>query len=299
MEQRWRRLSAAVLACGVLGALPAGCTGGDDGSAPSSQAAAGEAAPEVPAPDIAGSAPEAAPRDERAGTTVPLVRVSGQDRQLARSARLDVAVPDLAGAVAQARVVAEEMGGYTGRERSDLHSATVEVVVPSEKLDNVLTRLSELGKVLAREQHAEDVTEQVVDVRSRVQTQEASVQRVRALLERANSIGEITTLEAELTSREAELESLRARQEALAGSVGMSTVTVSLHPAPTPVAKDSDTGILGGLAAGWRAFLGFGSGTLTVVAAMLPFLVLLGVPAGLLVWWLLRRRGSSGGPLPE
>lgn len=295
MEQRWRRLSPALLACGVLGALLAGCTGQDARSAGNSQADAGEAAQAAPAPGIADSAP----RDERANATTALGRIGGQGRQLARSARLDVEVPDLADAVARARAIAGEVGGYTGQERSDLHSASVEVVVPSDELDAVLTRLSELGEVLAREQHAADVTEQVVDVRSRVRTQEASVQRVRALLERANSISEITTLEAELTSREAELESLQVRQEVLAGSVAMSTVTVSIQPERGSAAGDSDTGILGGLAAGWRAFVDFGSGVLTVVAAMLPFLVLLGVPAGLLVWWLLRRRRSSAGALPE
>jgi hypothetical protein len=298
MKQRWRRASVAVLACGVLGALLAGCTGQDNGSTTNSLADVGEAAPAVPAPGTAASAPEGAPRDERAGAA-PVGLIGGQERQLARSARLDLEVPGLADAVSRARAIAGEVGGYTGKERSDLHSATVEVVVPSEELDPVLSRLSELGQVLAREQHAEDVTEQVVDVRSRVQTQEASVQRVRTLLERANSISEITTLEAELTTREAELESLQARQEALAGNVAMSTVTVSMRPAPVP-AVASDTGILGGLAAGWRTFVDFGSWALTVVAAMLPFLVLLGVPAGLLVWWLLRRRRSSAaGPLPE
>ncbi|WP_116041654.1 DUF4349 domain-containing protein [Amycolatopsis palatopharyngis] len=295
MRSRWTRAWATFLLCGVLAVLVSGCTGDDAGSATSGQAG-GEYAGRAPAaPDAAGSeagvAPqEIRPEDQGAKATVPLGRVGGQDRQLARSARLDIEAADLADAVARARDIAGEVGGYTGQERSDLHSATVEVVVPSDELDATLNRLSALGEVVAREQHARDVTEQVVDVRSRVQTQQASVARVRELLDRANSISEITSVEAELTSREAELESLKSRQEALAGSVAMSTVTVSIRPAAAPVAADSGTGILGGLAAGWQAFLDVGAGTLTVLAAMLPFLVLLGLPVALLVWWLLRRR---------
>ncbi|SFA99794.1 protein of unknown function [Amycolatopsis marina] len=310
MRSRWARASAAVLAFGVLAVLVAGCTGQDAGSATDAQANSEYAGQAPVAPEAADSgaglvpkeaAPnKAAPKDEGAKATVPLGRVSGQDRQLARSARLEIEAPDLGDAVARARTIAGAAGGYTGQERSDLQSATVEVVVPSDELDATLNRLAGLGEVVAREQHTQDVTEQVVDVRSRVETQQASVARVRELLERANSISEITTLESELTSREAELESLKSRQEALAGSVAMSTVTVSIRPAPGPVATDSDTGILGGLAAGWRVFLDVSAGALTVLAAMLPFLVLLGVPVALLVWWLLRKRRTTvATPLPE
>lgn len=47
---------------------------------------------------------------------------------------------------------------------------------------------------------AADVTEQLVDVESRIATQRASVERIRALLARAASVSEITSVESELTS---------------------------------------------------------------------------------------------------
>ena len=56
--------------------------------------------------------------------------------------------------------------------------------------------------------------------------------------------------------------------------------------ATTP--KPPVTGFVGGLQHGWHAFLAAVDGLLTVLGALLPFLVVLGIP--LLVWLRLRRR---------
>ncbi|RZQ64315.1 DUF4349 domain-containing protein [Amycolatopsis suaedae] len=263
----------------VLGLLlVSGCTAqsGSENSAAQvarPEAGAGQSAPKQQAPAEPGKAPG--------------VAVGQVDRKLARSATLSVKAGDVSGAVTRARQAATTAGGYAGTERTETRSATVTLVVPAERLDAVLGELSALGEVTRREQQVEDVTEQVVDVDTRLASQRASVTRVRALLERATSISEITSIERELTTREAELESLQARQKALAGSVAMSTITLNVA-AGAVAAEDDDRGFLGGLAAGWRAFLDFGSGALTVLGAVAPFLVLVAIPVA--VWWVRRRR---------
>jgi hypothetical protein len=99
-------------------------------------------------------------------------------------------------------------------------------------------------------------------------------------------------IEGELTSREADLESLEQRQQALAGQVAMSTVTirVSRTNAVPAKAQEESSGFLAGLSDGWGAFLDAGAGTLRVLGAVLPFLVVLGVPAVLVIRWWRRRR---------
>ena len=63
----------------------------------------------------------------------------------------------------------------------------------------LLTRLDRTAK-------AEDVTDQVVDVDSRIKSQRASVARVRELMDRATKLSDVVELEGELSNREADLE---------------------------------------------------------------------------------------------
>ncbi|RJQ83470.1 DUF4349 domain-containing protein [Amycolatopsis panacis] len=275
MRTRWRSL----LAGGGLVLVLSGCSGTQETATP---AQAGMAANAGAAPkQEAVPGPKAAPAQVSPSTT---------DRKLARSARLDVTTRTVADVVARARAIAADVGGYPGQETSTTDSATVSLSVPAEKLDPVLDRLAGLGEVTRRELSTRDVTGQVVDVAARLATQRASVDRIRALLAKASSVSEIASVESELTSREAELESLERQQDSLAGTVAMATVALSVTGTAAPQAADESGGFLGGLGAGWRGFLVFGGAVLRVLGAVVPFAVVLGIPAGALLWWLRRRR---------
>lgn len=276
MRTRWRSL----LAGGGLVLVLSGCSGTQEAATPpqAGMAANAGAAPKQEA--VPG--PKAAPAQVSPSTT---------DRKLARSARLDVTTRTVADVVTRARAIAADFGGYPGQETSTTDSATVSLSVPAEKLDPVLDRLAGLGEVTRRELSTQDVTGQVVDVAARLATQRASVDRIRALLAKASSVSEIASVESELTSREAELESLERQQDSLAGTVAMATVALSVTGTTAPPqATDESGGFLGGLGAGWDGFLVFGGAVLRVLGAVVPFAVVLGIPAGALLWWLRRRR---------
>ncbi|WIX80182.1 DUF4349 domain-containing protein [Amycolatopsis carbonis] len=294
MRTRWRRVPAGAA---LLVAL-AGCTANEPSSteadsgmaAAPQQGLAEKAAPAVPAPGAAGNSANA-PAVGAAGTT---------DRKLARSARLHLSTPKLDDVVSRARVIVTGAGGYTGQESTLESSATLSLAVPAEKLDGVLDQLAGLGKVAKRELSSQDVTAQVVDVDARLATQRASVDRIRALLAKATSISEIASVESELTTREAALESLEQQQKALAGSVAMATVALSVtaEVVTGPEQTSDDLPFLAGLAGGWGAFLTFGGGVLTALGAIAPFAVVLGIPAGAVWWWVRKRRRArpSGNP---
>lgn len=197
---------------------------------------------------------------------------------------------DVEAAAAKARDAATRAGGYTGSERSGPRGATLTLTVPGEKLDSTLDELQRLGKKKTRELTVDDLTESVVDVDSRIKSQRKSVARARELLDRAQSIDDISTVESELAERESELESLLARQESLRGQAAMAPITLSISDADVQAGTDDDdTGFLAGLTGGWDAFTTTMGVLAQVLGATLPFLLVFGIPAGLLVW-LLRRR---------
>jgi hypothetical protein len=266
-------------------AVLAGCSS----EAPSGMSASGGAANEAAAApgQVKADSGGTAPKQEQQ------VSQPGVDRKLIRTASLELASPNVIKATNGARQIAADLGGFAGQEEVRGDQATLTLHIPSNQFDKALERLTNLEPdgVKARSQTAEDVTEQLVDVESRIATQRTSVDRVRALLARAQTVNEIVQIESEVTRREADLESLEKRREALNGQVALSKVTLKVTrsgPAPAP-AKDSG-GFLAGLTGGWHAFLTTGGVLLRVLGAMLPFLIVLGVPGWFALRWWRRRR---------
>jgi uncharacterized spore protein YtfJ len=207
-----------------------------------------------------------------------------------------VRVKNVAAAVARAEGFATGVDGLVYAEqttsepgRKGTSTATMTLKVPPDQFRPVLDELGGLGRQLSRSQNAEDVTSQAVDIESRLRSQRASVARLRSLLDRATTVGAVVQVEGELSQREADLEALEAQQKRLSELVDLATIDVSFV-APdvkvaTPVKKDN-LGFLAGLGSGWSALLAAVVVALTVVGALLPFLIVLalvGVPALLVV----------------
>lgn len=328
-----RRPAAAGLAVvAALALVLTGCGSREDSSrdAGNARTGGGEAAtaPQLVAPDEepgSGAADAAEPGSDAAksqgsgttatgsGTTTP---------QVVRTAEIGVQVEDLAGAAERVRRVAEALGGQVSAETTgyaarasrtssdaseDTGTAGTTVAVPGEsvlvlrvpepRLDEALTRVAGLpgGKTLTRTSSARDVTGVIADLDSRVATQRASLARVRALMDRATSLQDVVTLETELTRRQADLEALQARLAALRDRAEFATLTVELRtPSAAPAEAPRDTGFLAGVRIGWHALERSTVAVLTVLGALLPGAVVLGVitvPG----WLLLRRRAARRG----
>ncbi len=305
-------MASAVLAAAVLTGAVAGCGGssGTGGSASSAKGAAdsggsvssgGASSGLAKAPGVApapGGASAAQPGggDTTEAGSADLV----QGRRLVRSSSLELTVGDIFRTAARIRAVASSAGGYVGDEKTQAAGpgqpaqSSLTLRVPQARLGSVTDQVAGLGTVAARSQSSDDVTQQSVDVTSRLATEKASVARVRVLLARATRIADIVQIEGELSQRESNLESLEAQLKSLDDSVDLATLSVTLSPpgvAKKPV--KAGTGFGAGLHRGWDAFTGALVVALTVVGALLPFallLVLVGLPA--LVLW--RRRRTSG-----
>ena len=132
------------------------------------------------------------------------------------------------------------------------------LAVPPAELGAVRNVLDDTGDVLSYEQLAEDVTDQLADLDTRIANQRASIERIRELYANATDVDAIVRIEAELTSRETTLEQMLATQQQVTDRVALSTLTVDITTAPDAVepADDDGTGIGDALAAGWSAFAG-------------------------------------------
>jgi hypothetical protein len=296
---RRMRLQLALVGLGVLVAL-AGCgASSDDGD--SGGFAADEPAPARGADEQA-EIPAAGGADEDGGTAGEALI---DPRSIIYTGSITVRVADVDDAAATATELAERFGGFVGGDRRSAHAdepaqATLVLRIPSDQFTNAVNELGELGEEESREIKTEDVTEEVVDLETRIATAEASVRRTRDLLDRAESIEDIVAVEKELSEREATLASLQARQRALDDLTALSTITVTLL-APEAVAEDEeeeedDSGFLAGLASGWRGLTKSLAVLLTGLGVLLPWLVVLGTPTAAVMWW---RRRRTLRPVPQ
>jgi hypothetical protein len=291
-----RGLVGVGLVLGVAFGLATACSGSSSVGSAGSEAAAPYEAEDAGAAGEQKSTGQGDSQGETSGVADDQnISQPGVDRTLVRTANIELAAGNVGETVDRARDIAANAGGYAGQEEVREQSATLALRVPSDRFDQALDELSELGRVISRDQSAEDVTEKVVDLDSRIATQRASVSRVRTLLARASTVDEIVRIEEELTTRESDLESLEQRRQALGGQVAMSTVTIRIGKisAPARPRQDESGGFLAGLSDGWGAFLDAGAVTLRVLGAVLPFLLVLAVPAVPVIRWWRRRRTTA------
>ena len=203
------------------------------------------------------------------------------------TASVTVRTVHLTQAAARATQLARAAGGYVSSENTALNRAhpdrstvSLQLKIPVGAYQAALGALStQLGARLALSQHAQDVTQTVADVTSRVTSAEAAISQLRSLLRHAGSVGSLLTVQNQINAEESGLESLLARQRALNHETSFATITLLLvAPAATQHRKHPAAGgFIGGLKAGWHGLVRSVHVVLTGAGAALPFAVILAV----------------------
>jgi hypothetical protein len=284
------RIRRYLLVTGIIATVAlAGCSS-DSSSSDSSSSTA----------DVADK--QAAPPQAAGGTAKDQVAESPDlavdQRSIIYTGSITVRVKDVNAAATQASAAATVAGGFvggderhSGADSDGTDSASVILRVPAEKFTAMVQQLAGLGTEEQRQTSTEDVTEQTVDLDARISVQQARVDSGRQLLAKAKTLTDLVMLEKEVATRESDLASLQAKKRKLADLTALSTITaVLLGPAAkAPVTKEGPAGFIGGLAGGWHALLASLAVLLTVLGAILPWLLALGIPAAVVVY-LVRRR---------
>lgn len=298
VTHRWLAAVAAVATIGL-----AGCSGGGSDGTSSSGAAPAMA----PGGEKAGGAGPRQAEGQATDTAAKAPDLSVDQRSIIYRGSITLRVDNVRQQAARATAIVAGAGGFIGSDKrssgdaDDPGEATMELRVPAERFQSVVDQLAGLGVEEQRSVNTEDVTEEVLDLAARITSQQARVASGRRLLAQAKDLKDLVMLEGELASRESDLASLQAKQKRLTDLTALSTITVVLlDPAPPGAGRAAESGFLDGLGAGWEALVASLKVLLTIVGAVLPWLIALGLPAYGTVWLLRRmRRGRSPAAVPS
>jgi len=198
----------------------------------------------VPAP---AEIPEAVAKMASAVPATAGKTVSGVERKIIKDGELHLLVQDTDTAIDRITGVAVEFDGFILDSRTwyegDHKYATLVLRVPVEFFEQALQRLRGIAfKVEHETLSGQDVTDQYVDLQSRLRNLEATEARVRSFLDKATDVEEALEVNRELTEIEDQIESIKGRLTFLAERSAMSTITVDLRPlVPTPTVTPTVT----------------------------------------------------------
>ena len=272
-----RKILLALLVA-ALAAAAAACSGGDaDGEG----AEVGAVAEETGVADAegGGEAEPVAQRSGGGGGSLPSV-----GPRVIQTASLSLSVPrdEFRATVDRARTVALGLGGFVvsssasqGPERQ-LVAGTLVVRVPERSYAQAMERLSGLGRVEAREESGQDVSQELVDLGSRARHLEAVERQLLELLERADTVAAALAVQSQLNEVQLELEQTRGRLRYLDDQVAFATISLDVHERQVVVAGDGGGwGIVDAWSTAGRGFVTVVGWIFVAAATIAPLLVLL------------------------
>lgn len=149
--------------------------------------------------------------------------------------------------------------------------------VPSKDFENLISKLeSGGGKILYKEIEARDVTDQFIDLETRLTNKKEYLERYRELLNKASTVKEILEIEEKIRGIEEEIESTEGRLKYLSDQVDFSTLSLQVIQKKDfeyePIQRDKfSERFVESISNGWFAFIDF----LLLLVKIWPFWILI------------------------
>jgi len=224
----------------------------------------------------------AARGDISLGTPIPSIDATGA--MLVRHGQASIQVHGLDVAVSIARRAAAQYGGFVANTsirggKDEQRSATLELRVPSDRFDGLLSELGKLGKVESVTASAEDVAEEYVDLGARAaNARKVEARLVEMLATRTGKLSDVLTVEQELARVRMEAERYDARIRWLERRASMSSLDVTIHePIPLIEPQQGPGPIAQALADAWGRMIGVAAWCVAALGVLIPLGVMVGV----------------------
>jgi hypothetical protein len=190
--------------------------------------------------------------------------------------------------------VAESLGGYVSSSIStatddSANSGVITVRVPAKSFEKAIAEFKKLGKLQNINVSGTDVTEEYVDIESRLKSLRAQEAILLRLMEKATSIADTIAVETRLSEVQTQIEQLTGRKNFLDNRVAFAAIEINLfEPSAQPVVG---WGLREALVRAARAFVATIAGFIYALGVLGPYLILGGI--GILIYLRSRKKRTT------
>jgi Domain of unknown function (DUF4349) len=228
------------------------------------------------------------------------------DRKIIRNADVTLEVDSTTDAQHRVTSIAEANGGFVvtseakQREHVDPSKRTIDIKlvvrIPSEKFGTALDQIKQLaGNLPAENVTGQDVTEDFIDLEARIKTQRALELQFLAIMKQADSVVEALEVQRQIADVRTDIEKLEGRKRFLENRSSLSTITVNIQTpkmitvSPTGFGRSVRDAVSDSLELASGLFVFFPR----TVIVMLPIVVFVILPAGLIIRYAIRRAART------
>ncbi|MEQ8363398.1 MAG: DUF4349 domain-containing protein [Cyclobacteriaceae bacterium] len=211
------------------------------------------------------------------------------ERKLIKEGSMSFQCEDVVKTKSEVDKIIKELGAYSSSEGQDSYGENLNyhqtIRVPAEKFDGLIQGLEKLAlKVESKDINTRDVTEEFIDLETRLKTKKELELRYLEILKQARSVEDVLSVEREIGNVRSEIESMEGRLNYIKNKVSFSTLNVNYYQL-----LDSDFGFgskfMASLSNGWENLLLF----LIGIMNLWPFILL--ITGG--IWLFFRWRKKS------
>lgn len=226
------------------------------------------------------------------------------ERKITKDVSLVIIVPDVEDAVSRIQEMVEGVDGYIQNaniwQESERMQGTLTLRLPVERLDEILQRLENFGRVVRKNIKGKDVTEEYeeyYDAVARKTTLESQEKRILELINKANTVSEMLEIDNELTRIRSQIESLQTRLKVLDSLTNLATVNIEVQ-APKNISigdtlkEPFGMRIKAGFLRGLNGMVNSVEGLIVLAAILLPYTPIF-VIAGYVVYRVWKKRQAN------
>lgn len=276
-------LIAAVLVVGLI--LPVACA---------------KAPAPVPAPAPAPRPAPMPPPQEKgvvySGGDLPS---ADEERMIIRTGEMSLVVEDVVKARDEIAGLAVSLDGYVVSSRisgeEEGMRGNIAIRVPDEKFEQAFSELRNMAvRVKSESTGSRDVTEEYVDLKSRLKNAEATESQYLEVLEKATDVEDILRVYERLSQVRREIEQIKGRVQYLERTSSMSLIEVSLRPevSARPLVG-AGWSVLEALKSAVRGIVTFGQWLVTVAIWLVIFSPVWGAIGGIIYWRRRKKKAAS------
>jgi hypothetical protein len=213
-----------------------------------------------------------------------------EERMIVRTGDMSLVVADITEACDDIAQLAARFDGYVvssqilGEEEE--MRGWISIRVPDDKFEQALAELRNLAvRVKSESTSSQDITEEYIDLQSRLNNAEATEKQYLTLLEKATDVEDILKIYESLSQVRQEIEQIKGQMQYLERTASMSRISVCLEPQATakPLVH-AGWSALEALKSAVRGIVIFGQWLVILAIWLIIFIPVWGTAVGIIYW---------------